>query len=196
VTFPPGAIRFIEILALAAGVAYVVLAARRNRLCWIAGALSSACMAVVAGVRYLPMQSALNVFYVGMSAYGWWNWTRSTNEGQLTVGLWPFKGHLVAALALIALTYASAAILAAETQAAWPLLDSLTTSFSLFATWLTAKAKLENWLYWIAIDGVLVFLFYVQDLPYLALLNVLLIGIAGAGFVSWRRQYRAQQVAA
>jgi nicotinamide mononucleotide transporter len=196
VTLPPGAIRSIEILALVAGLAYVVLAARRNRLCWIAGALSSACMALVAGVRYLPMQSALNVFYVGMSAYGWWNWTRSTREGQLTVGLWPFKGHLVAALVLIALTYASAAILAAETQAAWPLLDSLTTSFSLFATWLTAKAKLENWLYWIAIDGVLVFLFYVQDLPYLALLNVLLIGIAGAGFVAWRRRYRAQQGAA
>jgi nicotinamide mononucleotide transporter len=196
VTLSPGAIRSIEILALVAGVAYVVLAARRNRLCWIAGALSSACMALVAGVRYLPMQSALNVFYVGMSAYGWWNWTRSTSEGQLTVGLWPFKGHLVAALVLIGVTYASAAILAAETQAAWPLLDSLTTSFSLFATWLTAKAKLENWLYWIAIDGVLVFLFYVQDLPYLALLNVLLIGIAGAGFVAWRRRYRAQQGAA
>jgi nicotinamide mononucleotide transporter len=196
VTLPPGAIRSIEILALVAGIAYVVLAARRNRLCWIAGAFSSACMALVAGVRYLPMQSALNVFYVGMSAYGWWNWTRSTSEGQLTVGLWPLKRHLVAALVLIALTYASAAILAAETQAAWPLLDSLTTSFSLFATWLTAKAKLENWLYWIAIDGVLVFLFYVQDLPYLALLNVLLIGIAGAGFVAWRRRYRAQQVTA
>lgn len=191
-TLPPGAIRSIEILALVAGVAYAVLAARRNRLCWIAGAVSSACAALVAGVRALPMQSALQVFYVGMSAYGWWNWTRSTSEGQLTVGLWPFGKHLVAALVLIALTYASAAILAAETQAAWPLLDSLTTWFSLFATWLTAKARLENWLYWIAIDGVLVFLFYVQDLPYLALLNVLLIGIAGAGFVAWRSRLRLQ----
>ena len=59
----------------------------------------------------------------------------------------------------------------AETDAAWPLLDSLTTWFSLLATWLAARAKLENWLYWIAIDGVLVFLFYVQGLPFLALLN-------------------------
>jgi nicotinamide mononucleotide transporter len=196
VTLPPGAIRSIEILALVAGVAYAVLAARRNRLCWIAGAVSSACLALVAGVRALPMQSALNVFYVGMSAYGWWNWTRSTTEGQLAVGLWPFKRHLVAALALIALTYTSAAILAAETKAAWPLLDSLTTWFSLFATWLTAKARLESWLYWIAIDGVLVFLFYVQDAPFSALLYLLLIVIAGAGFVAWRRRYQAQPVPA
>ena len=66
-------------------------------------------------------------------------------------------------------------------KAAWPLLDSLTTWFSLLATWLAARAKLENWLYWIAIDGVLVFLFYVQELPFLALLNVLFIGIAAGG---------------
>ena len=67
----------------------------------------------------------------------------------------------------------SARWLAAETDAAWPLLDSLTTWFSLLATWLAARAKLENWLYWIVIDGVLVFLFYVQQVcRCIALLNV------------------------
>lgn len=195
-TLPSGVIRSIEILALLAGIGYAVLAANRNRLCWIAGAVASACMAVVSGVRLLPMQAGLQIFYVGMSAYGWWNWTRSTSEGELSVGVWPFAWHIAAALVLIVLTYLSATFLAAETKAAWPLLDSLTTWFSLFATWLTAKARLENWLYWIAIDGVLVYLFYVQDLPFLALLNVLLIGIAGAGYVAWRRRFQAQAVAA
>ena len=195
-TLPSGAIRSFEILALVAGVAYAVLAARRNRLCWIAGALSSACAALVSGVRALPMQSALQVFYVAMSVYGWWNWTRSTSQGELAVGTWPWQRHLAMVSVLVLLTYFSASLLATETQAAWPLLDSLTTWFSLFATWLTARARLENWLYWIAIDGVLVYLFYVQELPYLAGLNVLFIAIATAGFVAWRRQLRAQQVAA
>ena len=94
------------------------------------------------------------------------------------------------------LSFAAARVLAAETQAAWPLLDSLTTGFSLLATWLAARAKLENWLYWIAIDGVLVFLFYVQDLPFLALLNVLFIGIAAGGFIAWRRKLNAMPVPA
>jgi hypothetical protein len=43
---------------------------------------------------------------------------------------------------------------------------------------------------------VLVFLFYVQDAPFLALLNVLLIAIAAAGFVAWRRRLRQQLVPA
>ena len=170
------------------GVGYAVLAARRNRLCWISGAVSSACAALAAGLRWLPMQSALQVFFVGMSVYGWVSWTRSSASGELAVGVWPPRWHLGMAFVLVALTFVSARLLASETDAAWPLLDSLTTWFSLFATWLAARGKVENWLYWIVIDGVLVYLFYVQDLPFLALLNVLFIGIAAAGFFSWRRR--------
>jgi nicotinamide mononucleotide transporter len=196
VTLPAGLLKSFEILAMLTGAGYAILAARRDRLCWVAGAVSSACAALLAGLRALPMQSALQVFFVGMSVYGWLSWTRSSNEGELPVGVWPNSWHLGAAVVLIALSFLSARLLAAETHAAWPLLDSLTTWFSLLATWLAARAKLENWLYWIAIDGVLVYLFYVQELPYLALLNVLFIGIAAAGFVAWRRRLQAQAVPA
>ena len=184
-----------EVIATIAGAGYAVLAARRNRLCWVAGAVSSALAALLAGLRGLPMQSGLQIFFVGMSVYGWVSWTRQLSEGELPVGLWPHQWHIGAALCVMALSFISAHLLAARTDAAWPFLDSLTTWFSLLATWLAARAKLENWLYWIAIDGVLVFLFYVQDLPFLALLNVLFIGIAAAGYVAWRRTLRAQPVA-
>jgi nicotinamide mononucleotide transporter len=185
-----------EILAMLTGVGYAVLAARRNRLCWVSGAVSSVLAALLAGLRALPMQSALQMFFVGMSVYGWWSWTRSAEQGEVPVGLWPLSWHIGAALVVTLLAFVSAHILAAETKAAWPLLDSLTTGFSLLATWLAARAKLENWLYWIVIDGVLVFLFYVQDLPFLALLNLLFIGIATGGFVAWRRRLHATPVPA
>jgi nicotinamide mononucleotide transporter len=195
-TLPPEALKTFEILAMLTGAAYAVLAARRNRLCWVAGAVSSALAAFLAGVRELPMQSALQVFFVGMSVYGWMSWTRSAAQGELPVGLMPIPWHIGAAIVVTLLAFAVAQVLAAETRAAWPLLDSLTTGFSLLATWLAARAKLENWLYWIAIDGVLVFLFYVQDLQFLALLNVMFIGIAAGGFVAWRRRLLMQAVPA
>lgn len=178
------------------GAGYAILAARRNRLCWVAGAISSTLAALLAGLRGLPMQSALQVFFVGMSLYGWLSWTRSAEQGQLRVGVWPLQWHIGAALLVTLLSFAVAHVLATETKAAWPLLDSLTTGFSLLATWLAARAKLENWIYWIAIDGALVFLFYKQDLPYLAFLNVLFIGIAIGGFIAWRRRFNLQAVPA
>lgn len=191
-TLTPEALKTLEIFATLFGAGYVVLAAMRRRLCWIAGAIGSVLLGIVAGFRSLPMQSALQAFYVLMSVYGWWSWTRSAGSGELPVGVWPLGWHIGAALVLMALTYASARVLAGETQAAWPLLDSLTTWFSLLATWLTARAKLENWLYWIVIDALLAYLFFIQDAPFIATLFAVYVVVAAAGYVAWRRRYRQQ----
>jgi nicotinamide mononucleotide transporter len=196
VTLRDGALGFLNLLALATGVAYAVLAARRNRLCWMAGAVSSVCAAVLSATNKLPMQAALQVFYVGMSVYGWWSWRRISSGGELTVGVWPATWHLGAALLLVAASLASAHWLRPGSVADWPLLDSLTTWFSLFATWLAARARLENWLYWIVINAAMVFLFYAQEVWGMAVLSVLLMGIAASGYVVWRRRYRAQAVIA
>ena len=186
----------IERLSLVTGVGYAVLAARRNRLCWIAGAVSSACAAVAYGARGLPMQSGLQVFFVGMALYGWLSWTRSAATGELPVGLWPLPFHLGAAVVITLLSLGSASLLVANTDvAAWPRLDSLTTWFSLLATWLVARGRLENWLYWIVIDMVLVFLSYKQGSMPMALLNLLFIAIAIGGFIAWRRRFQAQNQA-
>jgi nicotinamide mononucleotide transporter len=192
----PEIVRTAEIVAALLGAAYVVLAARRNRFCWIAGALSAALVGALSLMRGLPMQGALNAYYVGMSFYGYWNWTRSSQQGELPVGTLPLRWHLLAATVILPLSWLTAGLLARETQAAWPLLDSLTTWFSLFATWLVARARIENWVYWIVIDGVLVYLYYMQSLPVIALQFLALSGLALAGFVAWRRKMLTQPVAA
>jgi nicotinamide mononucleotide transporter len=193
--FPDEVLKTLEIVSLLTGVGYAVLAARRNRLCWVAGAVSSACAAVAYGARDLPMQSGLQVFFVGMALYGWVSWTRIATEGELPVSLWPLPHHIAAAVLIAAVSLVSASVLAANTDAAWPRLDSLTTWFSLLATWMAARGKLENWLYWIVIDLVLIFLSYKQGLMGMALLNLLFIAIATGGFIAWRRRFRAQGMA-
>jgi nicotinamide mononucleotide transporter len=182
----------LEIGAVVLGVAYSVLAVRRHRYCWIAGAGSSALLAYLAADRALPMQAALQAFYVVVSAYGYWQWSRTSRDDELPVGFWPLGNHIVVAMALLLLSALSARLLAAETQAAWPFLDSLTTWFSLFATWLVARARIENWLYWIFIDGLLVILYGAQGLGFISLLYAIYLAIAFFGFVAWLRKYKAQ----
>jgi nicotinamide mononucleotide transporter len=94
---------------------------------------------------------------------------------------------------IVGLSLGSASLLTANTDAAaWPRLDSLTTWFSLLATWLAARGRIENWLYWVVIDLVLVFLSYKQGSMPMALLNLLFIAIAIGGFIAWRRRFQAQ----
>lgn len=182
----------LEAAAVILGIAYSVLAVRRSRWCWVCGGVSSTILVYLAARARLPMQSALQVFYVGISVYGFRSWVRHEKEADSSVTTWPIRAHLAAWTAILALSACSSRWLAVETGAAWPFLDSVTTWASLVATWLVVRMKLENWLYWIAIDVVLAYLFIAQNLPFIALLFVAYLGISVTGFVAWRKTYHLQ----
>jgi nicotinamide mononucleotide transporter len=181
----------LEAASVALGLAYAVLAVRRSRWCWITGGLSSAIMIYLSVHARLPMQAALQVYYVVISAYGWWHWTREEQaQGTLVVSTLPLRQQLVACVAVGIISALTARWLATHTQAAWPFLDSLTTWGSLYATWLQARVKLENWLYWIFIDSALGFLFGTQGLYFVALLSGVYLGVSAVGFMRWLKTYR------
>jgi len=179
-----------EAVSVALGLAYAVLAIRKSRWCWVAGGVSSAIMIYLSLVARLPMQAALQVYYVVISVYGWWHWTREEElQGMLAVTTWPIRWHLAACAGVVLMSALTARWLS-QSQAAWPFLDSLTTWGSLYATWLQARVKPENWLYWICIDSVLGFLFGTQGLYFVALLSVVYLGFSAVGFIRWLKTYR------
>ena len=130
-----------EAIAVVSGLVYVLLILRRNRWGWVAGALSSSIYVVIAARHRLPMQSLLQMYYVGMSVYGWFSWKRNAEQEEGRIFRWPLRRHLLVALGILLASGLSARYLAAETRAEWPLLDSLTTWTSLVATWLLARIR-------------------------------------------------------
>jgi nicotinamide mononucleotide transporter len=179
----------LEALAVLSGIVYVVLAVPRSRWCWIAGGFSSLIYVWLSARARLPMQSLLQAWYVGVAVYGFLRWSR---EATIDVSLLSWRGHVAGIGASLLLAAAIARFLAAETQAAWPHLDALTTMLSLFASWLTARAKFESWLYWIVIDTVLAWLYAVQGLVFTAFLFLVYLVVAAAGFIEWLKTYRRQ----
>ena len=182
-----------EAFAVVMGLTYVLLILRRNRWGWLAGALSSCVYVGIAARARLPMQSILQGYYVVMSVYGWISWTRNAQEQDGRIFRWPLRRHLLAVALILAASMLSARLLASETQAAWPLLDSLATWTSLVATWLVARSVLENWCYWICADVIMVFLFVRQGYVPTAGLFSSYIVMAVYGFRAWLRRYRQQQ---
>lgn len=181
----------LEGVSVALGLAYSILAVKRSRWCWVAGGLGAVLLVYLSWVAKLPMQAALQVYYAGMSVYGFWRWSRQQGEATRAVTTLPALGHVAAWVGIFAVSVLSSRFLASHTQAAWPFLDSLTTWGSLFATWLVAQVKLENWLYWIVFDAISVFLFAAQGLMFVALLMMVYLIVASVGFVSWFRIWRA-----
>jgi nicotinamide mononucleotide transporter len=180
-----------ELISVVLGFAYAVLAVKRSRWAWVAGGLGSAILVVLAWNARLPMQAALQGYYVAMGVYGFWRWSKDEGEATRAVSTLPLGAHAAACAAILLVSFVSSRLLAGQTQAAWPFLDSLTTWGSLFATWLAAQVKLENWLYFIVFDAISIFLFGVQGLMFVALLFAAYLIVAAVGFVSWFKTWRA-----
>jgi nicotinamide mononucleotide transporter len=182
----------LEVFAVVTGLIYVVLIMRRNRWGFVSGALSSMVYVYISARAHLPMQSLLQAYYVIMGAYGWYSWTRNAEQEEGRIYRWPLRRHLWVALLLLAASALSAQYLARETQAAWPLLDSFTTWTSLLATWMVTRSVLENWLYWICADVIMVYLFLRQGYPYTAGLFCSYMVVSVLGFRGWLQRYRKQ----
>jgi nicotinamide mononucleotide transporter len=178
-----------EWVAVAMGVVYVLLIMRRNRWGWVAGGISSLILTVLTARAHLPMQALLQFSYVVAAVYGWWRWAPDTEAQR--IGVWHRRGHVIALALSGVISLALAQLLAREGYSAWPFLDSLVTCLGLFATWLVARVYLENWIYWIAIDSVSVYLFLSQGLVVTALLFCAYLIIAAVGLHSWWQTYRA-----
>jgi nicotinamide mononucleotide transporter len=179
----------LEVLAVVSGLAYVVLAVPRSRWCWVAGGVSSLIYVWLSARARLPMQSLLQAWYVGVAVYGFLRWSR---EVTTRVSLLSWRGHLAGIAVSLVTAAAIARFLAGETQAAWPHVDASTTVLSLFASWLTARAKLENWLYWSAVDAVVAWLYAAQGLVFTAFLFLVYGLVAVVGFFEWLKTYRLQ----
>lgn len=186
---------WVEALAVAFGIAYLLLAVREYRACWYAAAISTALSIWLFWSVSLPMESALNVYYLFMAGYGWWQWRRPTATASdaatapLPVRRFTLREHLIAITSVVALTLVSGILLQNKTSAALPFLDSFTTWGSVITTWMVAKKILENWLYWLVIDSASILLYLDRELYLYAGLFAVYLVIVVFGWLEWRRSY-------
>ena len=185
-----------EAVAAALGLAYLLLAVRRNLLCWLCAFVSTAIYLVLFARASLYMQSLLQVFYLVMAVYGFIDWRKGrTTEGDVLIRSWTARQHAIAAAFVAAATLINGWLLAAQTNAAAPYLDSFVTWGSVVTTWMVARRVIENWLYWIVVDALAAYLYFTQGLLATTLLFVIYLGVVIRGYFAWRREQDAQRTA-
>ncbi len=57
---------------------------------------------------------------------------------------------------------------------------------------MVARRVLENWLYWIVVDGLAAYLYFSQGLLVTTLLFIVYLGIVVRGYFVWLREHREQ----
>lgn len=185
-----------QVLALMTGIAYVVLAAMERPLCWGFGIISCALIAWDDFMHFqLYADGVLQLFYIGMGVVGLYQWRYGApDRGALPIAELPWQRHLLWIVIILACSIPVSWLLRTYTDAAYGYADTATTLASLVATWLLVRKILSNWLYWIVIDAVYVFLFYDRGGALIALLYTIFMIVAMVGYAIWKRRYRAASI--
>ena len=168
---------------------YVILAAIENIWCWLFGIISSAFSIYLCYSGKLFLESGLQIFYVGIGIYGWYQWLfGSEEETELKIISYSSSKNslLIIIGCLVWLPFGF--ITHRYSTQVMPYLDAFITAFSIIATCMTAKKILENWLYWIIIDTLAIFLYSYRGFYLIAIIYFIDTLLAFIGYLKWRRK--------
>jgi nicotinamide mononucleotide transporter len=181
----------LELTAVVFAIAYLVLAVRENILCWFAAGISTLIFLVIFWDVNLYMESGLQIYYLAMAAFGWYQWRgASDTSANLQVSMWSMQQHLIALAIIALLTLISGYLLSTGTDAQLPYLDSFTTWASVVTTVMVVRKVLENWIYWLVIDTTSIYLYMDRELYFTSMLFIVYIVIIFFGWVSWSKSYQ------
>ena len=176
-------LNWITVCAVISGILYIILAAKENVWCWLAASISVCLYMYINYDLGYYSQAALQIFYLFIAIYGYVMWNKLDPE---RIKEWSEKKHLFIIFIGAIITFIIGFILTEYVEdSEQPILDSLTTVFSVFACYMVAKKVLGNWLYWIVIDSLIIYLYYIQGEFILALQFLVYIIIAVYGYFSW-----------
>ena len=176
-------LNWITVCAVISGILYIILAAKENVWCWLAASISVCLYMYINYDLGYYSQTVLQIFYLFMAIYGYVMWNKLDPE---RIKEWSAKKHLFIIFIGAIITFIMGFILTEYVEdSEQPILDSLTTVFSVFASYMVAKKVLGNWLYWIVIDSLIIYLYYIQGEFILALQFLVYIIIAVYGYFSW-----------
>tara|TARA_B100001758_G_C18295014_1_gene549132 strand:+ start:374 stop:976 length:603 start_codon:yes stop_codon:yes gene_type:complete len=175
-----------EFIAVAFSILYVILAAKENIYCWTAAAISVSIYIYLCYSAKLYAETFLQFFYLIMAFVGYYNWSRSNLKSKkLSIQEWSINKHFMLIILGAISSLIMGFLLTSYTDAEIATLDSFTTIFSLFATYLVVKKIIENWLYWIVIDIAAVYLYFEKGLLLTSLLFIIYTVIAIFGYFKW-----------
>ncbi|MDH6343177.1 nicotinamide mononucleotide transporter [Parabacteroides sp. PFB2-12] len=188
--------QILEYFGVITGLLYLLLEIKQHRAMWVVGFLTSLTYVFVFFFAKVYADMGLNIYYVVISIYGFMQWSRQKNAVQAEekkeesivykhITPWMFVGVLVAIGILFFLIWY---VLAHYTDSPIPVGDAFTTAASIVATWMLAKCIIEHWGFWIVINLVSVYLYWLRDLYPTMFLYLCYALLPIIGWYTWKKK--------
>src|SRR6185369_8550342 len=183
----------LEHVAVACGLGNIYLTVRQNIWCWPVGVVMVSLYIYIFFNTKLYSDAGLNVFFLVMQFYGWYQWTRGPVEharSMSAVTRLIRRGWIWTSVGVAAGTTVLGTVMHRYTDAALPYPDAFTTVLSVIAQFLLTRKMLENWTLWIVADVVYIGVYTSKSLYWTAALYVVFLILCVQGYREWRATAR------
>jgi len=132
----------------------------------------------------------INGYYFMMSIYGWYIWTRKTDNNQVTpisvTSKLDKRNGILIFIATLFFVYFIYKIF--DKWTSWvAYVDTITTAIFFVGMWLMAKRKIENWIFWIIGDIISIPLYFYKGLTFTSFQYLGFTFIAISGYYAWKK---------
>lgn len=180
---------FLEILAVIFGIASVWYAKKESIWVYPTGIISTVIYVYICYQFTLYGDLIINIYYTGMSIFGWYMWTRVIGNHHLEISRTTKKDKLKALgiFLITALFVILVYIYFNRFDRLTDYFDTFTTGIFFAAMWLMANKKIEHWSLWIIGNTVSVPLYFIKGLGFSGLQFTIFLILAYQGYLAWKK---------
>lgn len=180
----------LEIIGVLFGLASVLFAKKNNILVYPTGIISTIIFVYLLNKWGLMGDMMINIYYTTMSIYGWYLWSRkSDDKPELPITSVTSKelyyGVLLFILTVVFVLFVYNYFDKFTDWTAY--VDTFTTGIFFVGMWLMAKRKLENWVLWIIGDLVSIPLYFYRGYTFTSMQYAIFTIIAVYGYIEWKK---------
>jgi len=182
---------WLEFVAVIFGLLSVWFARKENIWVYPTGIVNVLIYVYLCFISGLYADMGINAFYFIMSVYGWYRWAhKDASDHQLPISVLSRKEWFYNLGVTVIFFFILRFLLIRFTDSTVPDFDSFTTAIFIVGMWLMAIKKVENWIFWIVGDTLVIPLFAYKGLAFTGVQYLVFLILAVMGFIEWRKRLR------
>lgn len=187
--YPPFQI-ILEVTAIFFGLLSVWYAKKDNIWVFPTGIINTAIYTYLLWKWSLLGDMMINFYYVVMSIYGWFHWTRKKdNVVQFTISrINSYEKKVSVVIFVLTIGFVVAVYAFFDKFTHWTsYIDTLITGIFFVGMWLMARRKIENWILWIVGDIISIPMYFVKGYSFTSIQYLIFTIIAIFGYLEWKK---------
>ncbi len=190
---------WLEYIAVFSGIISVWYSRKENILVYPTGLINTTFYVYLSIKGSLFGEASVNFYYTVMSIYGWIIWAKRNEQHEHVTHVqfsdkkwWTWQLLFFAAFYIV--IFISLTKLKTNfAPGAIPAADAFASATAFTGMWLMTKKKVESWYWWIATNIASIPLYFVKHYVFTSVYYVVLLIMAVAGLIEWKRKANQQQ---